>query len=151
VSNTVDRGFAARNDASRGRLVRLLDRLTDSDLGRVVDGWSVGTNLAHLAFWDRFLLVRWEEAAASGRAHPIDVGPPLFDLLNDALAAQWALLDLASVRVLVLGAAEALDAHLATLPDDRVAAIQAAGLPRLVERTLHRAGHLDPIETALFG
>jgi hypothetical protein len=117
----------------------------------VLDGWTVGTNLAHLAFWDRFLLVRWEEAAVSGRDLPIDVGPPLFDLLNDSLAAQWALLDLPSVRVLVLGAAEALDAHLATLPEARVEAALAAGSVRMVERTLHRDGHIAPIEAALFG
>lgn len=146
-----ERAFIARNKASQGRLVRLLDRLTDSDLGRVVDGWTVGTNLAHLAFWDRFLLVRWEEAAASGRATPLDVGEPLFDLINEALAVQWALLDLASVRVLVLGAAEALDTHLAALPADAIAAAHAAGLTRMLDRSLHREGHIAPIETALFG
>ena len=151
MSEPVDRGYIARNDDARSRLVRLLDRLTDSDLGRVVDGWSVGTNLAHLAFWDRFLLVRWEEAAASGRELPIDVGPPLFDLLNEALAPGWALLDLPAVRVLVLGAAEALDAYLAALPEGSVTAIGAVGLTRMLDRSLHRSGHLEPIETALFG
>lgn len=151
MSQPVDLGFVARNEASRGRLVRLLDRLTDSDLGRVLDGWTVGTNLAHLAFWDRLLLVRWEEAAASGRDLPIDVGPPLFDLLDDTLAVQWALLDLASVRVLVLGGAAALDAHLAALPDARVAAVQAASMARMVDRSAHRNDHLGPIERALFG
>ena len=79
MSQPVDRGFATRNEASRGRLVRLLDRLSDAD------------------------------------------------------------------------AADALDTHLATLPDDRIAAVLAAGIPRMVDRSLHRDGHMGPIETALFG
>jgi hypothetical protein len=49
VSQPVDRGFLARNEASRSRLVRLLDRMTDADLAIVIDGWTAGTNLAHLA------------------------------------------------------------------------------------------------------
>jgi len=144
-----DRGFVARNDAARSRLARLLDGLTEEDLGRAVDGWSVATNLAHLAFWDRFLLVRWEEAAASGRALPLDVGVPLYDLINEALAPQWARMDLASIRDLAMGAAASIDAHVAALPDTALAAVEAAGLGRMVDRSLHRAGHLDEIDAAL--
>ena len=149
MSQPVDRGFLARNEASRSRLVRLLDRMTDADLAIVIDGWTAGTNLAHLAFWDRFLVVRWKEAAASGRERPIEVGEPLFDLINEALAVEWSLLDLASVRRLVLDAAAALDAQLATLSDASIAATQAAGQTRMLDRSFHRESHAAPIEAAL--
>ena len=149
MSEAVDRGYIERNAASRGRLVRLLDGLTDEDAGRAVDGWSVATNLAHLAFWDRFLVVRWEEAAASGRVLPLDLGAPLFDLINEALASQWALTDIAAIRVLAVGAAAAVDAHVAGLADETIAAAQAAGLGRMLDRSLHRHDHLDAIDAAL--
>ena len=58
-------------------------RLTEGP-GRAVDGWSVAPTW-HLAFWDRSWW-RWEEAALGRR--PVDVGEPLFDLINEALA-EW--------------------------------------------------------------
>ena len=150
MTGQVDRGFQARNDASREQLARVLALLTDDDLARVVDGWTIGTNLAHLAFWDRFTLLRWQEAAASVREVPIGVGPPMFDLINDALVAEWSALSGPTVRALAVGSAAAVDAHLATLTDERVAAAVEAGLLRNVDRSLHRAAHLDAVE-ALIG
>ena len=149
MTAAVDRSFQERNGAARARLARILDRLRPPDLELIVDGWTVGTNLAHLAFWDRFTLVRWEEAAASGREVPLGLGPPLFDLVNEALAPEWARLDLDAVRALTLDAATRLDASIAALPDERVAAAIAAGMRRNVDRSMHRAVHLDPIEAAL--
>ena len=60
MSAPVGRGFESRNDASRARLAGILVRLTDPDLDRVIDTWTVSANLAHLAFWDRFMLERWQ-------------------------------------------------------------------------------------------
>jgi hypothetical protein len=145
----MDRSHLESNDTSRARLARLLDRLTDADLGRVVDGWSTGTGLAHLAFWDRLTLLRWQEAADTGRDAPLGLGQPLYDLINDALVAEWSALDAAVVRRLVAGAAADLDAHIATLSDERVGAVIDAGQRRLVDRGIHRELHLGPIEATL--
>ena len=146
----MDRGYIERNEASRARLQELLDRLTDDDLGRRVGEWTVAMSLAHLAFWDRFSHLRWIETVSSGRAVPVAVGSPLTDLINDTSLDVWARsLDVAGIRAFVLEAAEAFDAHVAALPDHLVEAAQAADLPRTLDRSIHRAGHLDPIEAAL--
>ena len=74
---------------------------------------------------------------------------PLTDLINDTSLDVWARsLDVAGIRAYVVEAAEAFDAHVAALPDQLVEAAQAADLPRTLDRSIHRAGHLDPIEAA---
>ena len=145
----MDRGYIERNEASRARLRALLDRLSDEDLGRKVGDWTVAMSLAHLAFWDHFSHLRWIETVASGREVPVAVGSPLTDLINDTSLDVWARsLDVAGIRAFVLEAAEAFDAHAAALPDQLVEAAQAADLPRTLDRSIHRAGHLEPIEAA---
>jgi len=145
----MDRGYIERNEASRARLRALLERLTDEDLSRKVGDWTVAMSLAHLAFWDHFGHLRWIETGASGREVPVAVGSPLTDLINDTSLDIWArALDVEGIRVFVLEAAEAFDAHVAGLPDQLVEAAQAADLPRTLDRSIHRAGHLDPIEAA---
>lgn len=145
----MDRGYVQRNDASRERLRALLDRLSDDDLRRRVGEWTVAMTLAHLAFWDRFGELRWIETVASGRELPVAVGQPLTDLINDTTLDLWSRsLDAAGIRRFVLEAAEAFDAHVAALPDHLVEAVQAADQPRTLDRSIHRNGHLEPIEAA---
>jgi hypothetical protein len=145
----MDRGFIERNDASRARLRRLVEGLTATDLQRAAGDWTVAVNLAHLAFWDRFTYRRWIEAVASGRELPVGTGQPLTDLVNDASIDVWAALDLAGIRAFVLDAAEAVDAHVVTLPHAIATAAQAAGMGRQLDRSAHRTDHLDVIEEAL--
>ncbi len=145
----MDRSYVTRNDAGRARLAQLLDRLSDRQMDIVVDGWPIRVHLAHLAFWDRFTLLRWRETVRSGRPVPVSVGDPLTDLINDAQLAQWAALGTTDTRAQVTLAAAECDAHVATLPDDLVRAAQDAGLDRNLDRSVHRERHLGPVETAL--
>jgi hypothetical protein len=48
-----------------------------------------------------------------------------------------------------VAAAEAVDAYVEGLEQARIAVAEGAGLGRLVDRSLHRAEHLDMIEAAL--
>ena len=147
----MDRSYITRNDASRAHLEDLVDRLTDEQLAVVADGWPVGVHLAHLAFWDRFTLIRWQETVRSGRDVPVSVGDPLTDLINDSQLAQWGALGSEETRALVKLAAADCDAHVAALPDALVQAAQDAGLPRTLDRSMHRQLHLGPVEAALDG
>ncbi|MCY7417283.1 MAG: DinB family protein [Chloroflexi bacterium] len=145
----MDRSYIARNDASRTHLEGLLDSLTEEQLTLEVDGWSVGVHLAHLAFWDRFTLLRWQETARSGRALPVSVVAPLTDLINDAQVGQWAALHTDELRALVRLSAADCDAHVAELSDTLVQAAQDAGLDRTLDRSVHRQLHVGPVEAAL--
>jgi hypothetical protein len=145
----MDRSHITRNDASRAHLEGLVDRLTDGQLAIAADGWPVGVHLAHLAFWDRFTLIRWQETVRSGRAVPVSVGDPLTDLINDSQLAQWGALGSEETRALVKLAAADCDAHVAALPDGVVQAAQDAGLDRTLDRSVHRQLHLGLVEAAL--
>jgi DinB superfamily len=145
----MDRTYITRNDASRAHLDDLVDHLTEEQLAIVADGWPVRVHLAHLAFWDRFTLLRWEETVRSGRELPVAVGDVLLDLINDAQVAHWGALHAEETRALVKLAAADCDAHVATLPDAFIQAAQDAGLPRTLDRSVHRALHLGPVEAAL--
>jgi len=138
------------NDASRRRLGQLVDRLPDEALGHWVDAdWTVGALLAHLSFWDRFVLARWDHAIESGLAAPIDLDERITDLINGASIDAWRRMPGRLAAELVLAAASSVDERIAGLPVAMVEATLASGRPRLVDRSRHRVEHLDAIERAL--
>lgn len=141
----------ARNDASRERLRLLLDRCSDDDLQRQVEGWSIAVTLLHLAFWDRFTMRRWALVDADGSELPPSLGQPFTDLINDSAVDVWAGVAPAVAREAVLAAADACDGYVAGLSDAVVAAALAGGMGRALDRSIHRAMHLDPVEAALAG
>lgn len=143
------RDYIQRNAASRERLRSSLERLADADMARDVDGWTVGVTLLHLAFWDRFTLRRWQAVVASGASLPPSLGQPFTDLVNDAAIDTWVGVDAAMVRRVVMSAAEDGDAYVAGLPDVLVAAALAGGMDRALDRSVHRATHLDTLARAL--
>lgn len=85
ISPVPDRGddYLAANDASRDRLHTLTAGLTTEELARRVNGdWTVAASLAHLAFWDRATLIRWQRHRAGV---PLVLVPDdLTDVLNHA-------------------------------------------------------------------
>ena len=135
------------NDESRARLRTLVVR---TDPGRltttVMEGWSGAALLAHLAFWDRFTLLRWRSRLAGNAV--ADVGP-LADLLNDAALATWNDIAPEVAAREAIAAADQLDAFVAGLAPDVVAQVIAEGKPRWVLRSEHRREHLDQIERGL--
>ena len=105
--------------------------------------------LAHLAFWDRWQIVRWQGALAEGLAMPADVSDGVADLANGALEPTWRALPGATAAELALAAAAEVDALVAGLPDASVDAVVAAGRARLLDRSLHRADHMVRIRRVL--
>jgi DinB superfamily len=147
---TVDRSYIARNDASRERLSARLDDLTVDELMTPVEGgWTVGGLLAHLAFWDRLVEQRWALAAREGKTTPIGLEDELTDLINDAAAPAWLAVNAARISGIVLEAASAVDSVVAEVSDESVSGIEGEGRPRLLDRSRHRALHLDAIEGVL--
>jgi hypothetical protein len=142
----VDRSYVERNAESSKQLRELVGRLGEADLARPLgEHWTVATALAHLAWWDRYALAAVETWARTGQ--PPRTGEA--HEVNEAALADWRQLPGPVAARLALEAAEAVDRRLAELPDALVQAI-AAERPRLLDRSLHRAGHVPEI-AALFG
>jgi hypothetical protein len=138
------------NDEQREQLAALVDRLTAGDYAlEVMPGWTIATLLAHLAFWDRLVIERWTQAIAADTTIPVSLSHVLTDLINGASLAQWSAMPGPLAGREAVAAAEAVDAYVEGLEQARIAAAEAAGLGRLVDRSLHRAEHIDMIEAAL--
>jgi hypothetical protein len=143
-------GIGERNRSSTNRLRALADRLSDEDLARVIDPpWTVSALFAHIAFWDRFVRVRWERAAADGlrTPTPVDDALGLKDEINDASLAAWLATPGPIAIEGCVTSASAIDDLIAGVPSDVIAELVAAGQQRLVDRSLHRGDHLRTLQS----
>jgi hypothetical protein len=142
--------YSQENADSYQRLKSLVHRLTDTDLTLSTDyGWTIAALLAHLAFWDQRMVVilkRWEESG-------LDDSPIDSMAVNDALKIICHALEPRTAANLSLIAAERIDAELDTLTPEFVKQIEehieANSIQFRMNRSLHRAGHLDDIEALL--
>ena len=134
------------NQVARERMNRVTVSLSDTELARALGGgWTIASALVHLAFWDRrqtALLQRW-------KAQGVAPAPSDPDSINAAVECLAEAIPLRAAISLALSAAEAVDAEVRSLPADLVAAIEAAGYPNLLRRSVHRNAHLDDIERVL--
>ena len=133
-------------DASRARLRAVVDRLSDEDLARQIDGgWTVAALLAHTAFFDRraaLLLRRCQQ----GTIAPSPIDP---DAVNDAALPQWRLIPPRAAGQEALAAAEDVDTLVAGLTPELIAAMRDGNAGIRLDRSHHRQEHLDQIEEAL--
>ena len=140
----------ADNAAARDRILSLVARLTDAQMAvQGEDGWTIGAQLAHLAFWDRVHVGRLRMALEGGGDLPAPLAVETIDAINDAGLHGWRLIGGGVAVGLFADASREVDAYLASLDPSVVDRIRAAGLPRLVERHRHRTDHGDAIEEAL--
>jgi hypothetical protein len=138
--------YMTQNIAERERLRALVARLSESDLVRKVEhGWTIAEVLVHLAFWDRHRLLTLRSWLKDGKLPP--PGEP--DLINDAVAVISKAIPPRAAAQLAVEAAEAIDYELEQLTPDQAAALESAGMTRLLNRSLHRRDHLEQIEQAL--
>lgn len=145
----MDRSFIVQNDSERERLTVLVARLCDADLGRSLgEGWTVAASLAHLAFWDRFVLARWDQALRDELAVP-SLDDRLTEMVNAAGLGGWRAVPGRQAARLAVDAAEALDRAIERLPVEAVRTARDRGQHRLLDRSEHRRVHLDEIEAVL--
>ena len=137
----------ARNRASRERLAAVIARLGEPTVV-LPDGWTAGALLAHMAFWDRFAASRFEKYLRDREAM-VFLNDAFFDHINAAGRPQWTATPLGAAAADAMSSADAVDGFIARLSPEQIAAIQAIGRPRLLDRSGHRNQHLDQLERAL--
>ena len=145
----MDRDHVARNEDARRQLAALVARLSDGQLAHPLAGdWTVAAVLAHLAFWDRFVLARWQQSLRDETAiTPLDDG--LLDLINAAGLEQWLAVPPRAAADSAVAAAEALDRLIESLPPGAVQDARDRGLRHVLDRSEHRREHLGELERAL--
>ena len=139
-----------RNRKQLDRLQNVVEGLDPEDLRQDAgDGWTVSACLAHLAFWDRWTVTRWERYAADGVFE--DIPGPVLDFVNSAALPLWLAVPGEVAAAMALAAASEVVGRIESLPPEAVAVAQITGRPAMVDRTLHWSGHVDQIERAARG
>jgi hypothetical protein len=142
----MERPFVIENARERERLRKLVNKISDEELGRpLFAGWNVAVDLAHLAFWDQWsltLMRKWEKSGVSAVAADANT-------LNDTLVP--ILLEILPRRSanLALSSAEAIDKALEQASDDFITEIEKLAQKSRLYRSIHRKLHLDEIEAVL--
>lgn len=139
--------FANENKEQRERLIKLVNTITDEQLGLPLyeEGWTVATALAHLAFWDerrRVQLKNWTESGV--KSSPIDG-----DTINDAMIPLLNLVPAREAANLAVSTAIAIDSELKDISQDMIEKIRASGDMHALDRSVHRKMHLDEIDALL--
>ena len=137
------------NAQSRERIRNLLVTLDPSARRPDDGGWSAAETLAHIAFWDRVALERWQLADRLGQDVPDPFPESVPDMINDAVMGHWSAIPLQAAAELAERAAGEVDSYVERLSPERIAAAREARLVRLIERHRHRNEHLDSLEASL--
>jgi hypothetical protein len=142
-----ERDFEQRNSDSRERLRTVAQGLSADALTRPIDeDWTAASLMAHVGFWDRYVLERWRFAVAAGTGTPSWLDDDFVEMINAAAIPEWNALPPRDAAEMCVASAEAIDGFIASLGDDVVADVIRQGRPRLLDRSLHRAGHLQVLE-----
>ena len=144
---TQDQTFVERNRAATNRLRALVDHLSDQALQQPVgEHWTVAIALAHLAFWDRRVLLGLDAVEREGK-----LNIPVIDIsVNDLSLPLWAAIPPRAAANIAVESAAALDERLANFPPALLDELYRHN-QRWVERAIHRDAHLDEVEAALQG
>lgn len=141
--------YDAENTRATAALRALVTGLADAQLAADLGGgWTVGTSLAHLAFWDRRAALIAERWSRDGAASP---SPSDDDIVNPALDPIAAAIPHREGVRLALGAACVADRTLAALTPELAAAALAPDSPINPRRSGHRDEHIAQIAAALRG
>jgi hypothetical protein len=141
-----DRSYIEQNDASRARLDATLERLTDADLTRELEGgWTVASALGHIAFWEEYDLTIFRRSLTEAKAPAYGD----YEALNEAMRPLWLLLPPHAAVQYLREMLRAVDGALAGLDDGVVETLLAGRGAISLERSEHRDEHLEQIQRAL--
>src|SRR5437660_310506 len=147
----MDRSYAADNARELERLRALVSKLSDEDLGSMVNEyWTVAGVLGHMAFWDGRALFLAGKLQRDGAFTPSDAEPEDVDWINDATRPLIHAIPPRQAAEVAFRMAEETDELVASLSPELDAKLDDDS-PLNPSRSDHRGEHLDEIEASLTG
>jgi hypothetical protein len=147
----MERSYAADNARELERLRALVSKLSDQDLGSMVNEyWTVAGVLGHVAFWDGRALFLAQKLLRDGAFTPSDAESGDVDWINDSTRPLIRAIPPRHAAEVALRIAEETDELVASLSDEVIAKLDDNS-PLNLSRADHRGEHLDEIEAALAG
>jgi len=145
----MERSYAADNARELERLRALVSKLSDQDLGSMVNEyWTVAGVLGHVAFWDGRAVFLARKLQRDGALTSSDSEPEDVDWINDSTRPLIHAIPPRQAAEVALLIAEETDELIASLSPELIAKIDANS-PLNPVRAQHRGEHLDEIEAAL--
>jgi hypothetical protein len=145
----MERSYSAENARELERLRALVSKLSDQDLGSMVNEyWTVAGVLGHMAFWDGRALFLAGKLRRGEPFMPSDTEPEDVDWINDSTRPLIHAIPARQAAEVALRIAVETDELVASLSAELVAKIDANS-PLNPVRAHHRGEHLDEIEAAL--
>jgi hypothetical protein len=139
-----NRGHLERNAAELERLRGLGARLLAGELRpRLAGEWTPAAVFAHLAFWDRFVVARWDRHDREGVIE--ELPDATTDLVNDAGLPLWRVLEPAAAVALAMDAASQVCGRIAALPPAAVELALRTDRLWMLDRSFHWTPHLDEL------
>ena len=143
--------YAAKNARELERMRALISKLSDQDLGSMVnEHWTIAGVLGHVAFWDGCALFLARKLKRDGAFAPSDSASGDVDWINDSARPLIHAIPPRQAAEVALRIAEETDELMASLSPELVAQVDDTSPLNLV-RADHRGEHLDEIEAALAG
>ena len=141
--------FKDDNRIQSDRLKSVLDKLNPAQWSQDIGGgWSIGTMLCHLAFWDQITSVRLRLWKEKGRLAVIPDEDNI-NSINDSMRFVCAAIDYERGKTLIKKSADEIDSLVRSLTPAQLTELKSSGRERWVKRSLHRQHHLERIERAL--
>lgn len=141
--------WAGENKTQTRRLESLIAALDDSawtkDIG---GGWTIGTMICHLAFWDRMTAARIRFFQTHGRLTSVPDADNI-EAINNSVRLLSEGLDRHAGGKLAIKCAHEIDELAASLSDAQRTELENTGRDRWFKRFLHRQIHLARIERSL--
>jgi hypothetical protein len=143
--------WRAADRTSRDRLREVGSRLQAIGAGetRLADGWTAAATIAHIGVWDSMMAARWRDAHTAGRGVPDELPRWIVDLVNAGTLPLLGTLSIEAAAVFAERGASELAEVLAGVDEESLLEAYRVGRSNLVDRSRHRAEHLDAIEAAL--
>ncbi|MGA3183890.1 MAG: hypothetical protein ABSE52_04755 [Candidatus Dormibacteria bacterium] len=139
-----ERAHLARNAGELARLRGLGSRLLAGELpSELTGGWTPSAVFAHLAFWDRLVLARWDLYVRDGVIESLPDSH--MDLVNAAGLPLWLALPPAAAVAQAIEAAGEVVERIAALSPAAVEAALTTGRRAMLDRTFHWTSHLDEL------
>lgn len=138
--------FNEKNDNSRKKISDILNRISDSQWHTEIGGgWTVGTMLCHIAFWDKMTIERLQVLKETGNLTSVPEKDNL-DVINDSVRYMCSAFSLEAGKRLVIDCMNQVDLLVSQLTPDEIKILQESGRERWIQRNLHREIHLPGLE-----
>jgi len=141
--------FKDDNRIQNDRLKSILDTVSPAQWSQDIGGgWSIGTMMCHLAFWDQLTSVRLRLWKEKGRLAVIPDEDNI-NSINDSLRFIFRAIDYEHGKTLVKQSADEIDSLTQSLTPGQLAELESTERDRWFKRSLHRRHHLERIERTI--